>query len=176
MTWLLQPCDTHAFARFKRAMHLLAEKAATLAVDGRADTIACIRCVFAAILHVIQGHVWKRAFEECGLCGSQDALGRTVARRLQLSSDVYVGNTQPPADALMCVSPRRSVVRSTALWPRRLPPPASTGGSPSSQSITADHPTGAELACSSCVVGPHSLHQFPRRGRGSGRAPSQCAL
>ena len=130
MTWLLQPCDTHAFALFKRAMHTLTENAATLAVDGRVDICACIRCVFAAILHVLQGNEWKRAFEEVGLCGSQDALGRTVARRLELSGHVEVGNTQPPADALKCVFPRRAVVRYTALWPRRLPPPVSTGAVP----------------------------------------------
>ena len=113
----------------KRAMHTLTEHDATLAVDGRVDICACIRCVFAAILHVLQGNEWKRAFEEVGLCGSQDALGRTVARRLELSGHVEVGNTQPPADALKCVFPRRAVVRYTALWPR-LPPPVSTGAVP----------------------------------------------
>ena len=130
LTWLLQPCDTHAFARFKRAMHTLTENAATLAVHGRADTCACIRCVFAAILHVLQGNPWKRAFVEVGLCGSQDALGHTVSRRLQLSGHVDVGNTQPSADALKCVFPRRTVVRYTALWPRRRPPPAADDAVP----------------------------------------------
>ena len=130
MTWLLQPCDTHAFARFKRAMRSLTEKAASLAVAGRVDIVACVRCVLAAILHVLQGTVWRRAFEEVGLCGSQDALGRAVACRLQFARDVAFGNTQPSADALRCVFPRRCVVRYTALWPRSLPPPAPGGPSP----------------------------------------------
>ena len=130
MTWLLQPCDTHAFARFKRAMQTLTEDAATLDGNGRADICACIRCVFTAVRHVLQGNPWKRAFGEVGLCGSQDALSYTVTRRLQLSGHVAVGNTQPPADALRCVFPRRSVVRYTALWPRRLPPPAPAAAVP----------------------------------------------
>ena len=54
LTWLLQPCDTHAFAKYKRYIRRLwMDKLAASA--GRRNVYDIVQIVVGAIRHVLQG-------------------------------------------------------------------------------------------------------------------------
>ena len=77
MTWLLQPLDTHAFARFK--MHLMHQYRAQLlrSARGECELTAVLESVILAIRHVLQGVAWAYAFDGNGFGTNGQAHLRT---------------------------------------------------------------------------------------------------
>ena len=81
MTWVLQPCDTHVFALFKRRLEEAAQAEAAATPHGEFSQRLLARAVAKVVGEVIRGRSWTRAFEHCGLTGSQAALSaRTLAK------------------------------------------------------------------------------------------------
>ena len=81
MTWVLQPCDTHVFALFKRSLEERVQAATARTADGRLGRPALIECVGATVEDILRRRSWKRAFEDCGLVGTQATVSaRTVAK------------------------------------------------------------------------------------------------
>jgi hypothetical protein len=84
MTWLLQPCDTHAFHRFKLELRslILAERAR--AVNGSFGAVSFFDCLFNAVRRVLQGVSWSRAFDDDGYACFQASTSTYVRRVLEL--------------------------------------------------------------------------------------------
>ena len=62
MTWLLQPCDTHAFHRVKLELRSLILEERARAVNGSFDAVSFFECMFNAVRRALQGVSWPRAF------------------------------------------------------------------------------------------------------------------
>ena len=67
-TFLLQPCDTHCFAAFKRALRTMFEQRLLESDSGTVDIKSVILDLNHAIRKVIQGKEWTPAFD--GNCWS----------------------------------------------------------------------------------------------------------
>lgn len=81
MTWALQPCDTHAFALFKRSLEETVQAATAQTPDGRLSRPCLVECVGTTVEGVLRRRSWKKAFEDCGLVGTQATVsGRTLAK------------------------------------------------------------------------------------------------
>ena len=116
MTWLLQPCDTKAFALYKADVAEFVHRCAAAAADGKTSLSDSIFAVVHAIREVLERRSWSRAFSELGLCGSQDELSHAVLRHLELTSAPVVPAAKPTQDELVCVFPRRTVMPYMFLW------------------------------------------------------------
>ena len=81
-TWLLQPCDTHAFAEYKRYIkRLWMDKLS--ASSGRRNVYEIVQIVAGAIRHVLQCIKWKYAFQENGLTEDMKATSKYILSQLE---------------------------------------------------------------------------------------------
>eukprot|EP00974_Lingulodinium_polyedra_P098614 9558099-Lingulodinium_polyedra.AAC.1 len=74
MAWLLQPCDTRVFAAYKRCVQEALAARQLESAAGRVDILGVMDAVFDATRSVMQGTLWRGAFEEVGLRGNQASL------------------------------------------------------------------------------------------------------
>ena len=82
LTWLFQPCDTHAFAKYKRYIkRLWMDKLS--ASSGRRNVYEIVQIVVGAIRHVLQGIKWKYAFQENGLTEDMKATSKYILSQLE---------------------------------------------------------------------------------------------
>ena len=110
LTWLLQPCDTHVFLRYKRHLRLGYARARAEAADGLVSTEAWLRLIADTIRSVLQGHAWRGAFSDNGLDGTQLALSSYVRKELALVEQLTAPSTEPDEDLLRAVVPRGAAV------------------------------------------------------------------
>ena len=81
MTWALQPCDTHVFALFKRHLEEVVQAATAQTSEGRLSRPSLVGCVGTTVESILHRRSWKRAFEDCGLGGTQATVSaRTMAK------------------------------------------------------------------------------------------------
>ena len=118
LTWLLQPLDTHCFARYKAELGIIAaDRFRDLDRDPTAEDIAI--AVGTVIRKVLQGTVWRRAFQETGWSHQQRHISNTVAKQIHFKpDDGNVGSTIPSDADLTATLPRgRRLARSMLLAP-----------------------------------------------------------
>lgn len=80
LTYLLQPCDTHLFKRFK---HSLQESFREIRSRSDSDSVTAeqwLHLIFKIIRGVIQGVSWKHAFGSVGILEEQRQLAPWVVR------------------------------------------------------------------------------------------------
>jgi hypothetical protein len=84
MTWLHQPCDTHAFHRFTLELRslILAERAR--AVNRSCGAVSFFDCLFNAVRRLLQGVSWSRAFDGDGYRCFQAPTSKYVRRAVEL--------------------------------------------------------------------------------------------
>ena len=124
MTWLLQVLETHTFSRYKRCVEGECQDAL---VRGAVGIDQLLQCVYSAIEEAMQIQSWQAAFHDSGFGGHQDALCKSVSRRLKLDG-LFFGFIQPPerrgGTALLkaqCSRSRRGVL-ANGLARSALPP------------------------------------------------------
>ena len=118
LTWLLQPLDTHCFARYQAELDIIAaDRFRDLDRDPTAEDIAI--AVGTVIRKVLQGTVWRRAFQETGWSHQQRHISNTVAKQIHFKpDDGNVGSTIPSDADLTATLPRgRRLARSMLLAP-----------------------------------------------------------
>ena len=76
LTWLLQPLDTHAFARFK--VFVGCEYRQEVMRNGHCELAAMVRIVARAVRKILQGVKWAYAFDGNGFGKSQREVRKTV--------------------------------------------------------------------------------------------------
>ena len=106
LTWLLQPCDTHAFQGYKRCLKDAYLRARAAAGGGQVSIAGFLGWVYAAIRHHLQGRRWARAFEEDGFGSGQARLSMFVRRQLALQGPVVVARGLPAPEELALCFPR----------------------------------------------------------------------
>lgn len=82
MTWLLQPCDTHVFQKFKLYMKTRFQDE-LLHRPGRLPIEYMIGLLVKAIRHVLQRFVWQLAFDETGLTGNHQLVSKYIKHHLE---------------------------------------------------------------------------------------------
>ena len=93
MTWALQPCDTHLFARYKRLLAEEFQRRSGLTPTGEISWELMLDSLWHVIIALLQGQDWSHAFESVGLAKSQARISKRTASKLG-----YEFNP-PPADA-----------------------------------------------------------------------------
>ena len=110
LTWLVQPCDTHMFVKFKRYI----KDKFQAEFEGYADrrSITCmINLVTRAIRTVLQGHDWTHSFRENGLTGEPNRVSSFIRAQIQEREvGAFSDDTPTMAELALC-------------WPRNRPFP-----------------------------------------------------
>ena len=112
LTWLLQPCDTHLFQRYK--LHLrkaYQQRRQEAAVAGALGVQQLLDCIYEATEHVVEDiGGWKSAFLEDGFGARQALLSEFRKSHLELDAAPKVGDRQPSMEQVQLCFPRRQRV------------------------------------------------------------------
>ena len=98
MTWILQPCDTHVFARFKRRLQTECMERKLTGTDGVLTRLQLFQSLGASIEKIIRGQDWSRAFSDTGLTGNQSAVTGRVLDKMGVA-DMPIANARLPTFA-----------------------------------------------------------------------------
>lgn len=121
LTWLLQPCDTHVFRKYKARLQRAYQDARIQRVVGDIDLAAFLGCVYLATRRVLQGNRWADAFLGVGFGESQRHLEGFVLRGLGLTAPPVLLSAQPSDAEISACYDRRYRVDSAALRRALLP-------------------------------------------------------
>ena len=106
LTWLLQPCDTHVFLRYKRHLRRGYAAARSTSEDGRVTVATWLQLIAATIREVLQGNRWQLAFVQTGLDGTQAGLSSYVCKELGPLPALPAPSDEPTAAVVEAVLPR----------------------------------------------------------------------
>ena len=119
LTWLLQPLDTHGFAKYKRYLRSRFQDVVA-AADEANVTQRMVGLVVQAIQSVLNGNAWASAFARNGLDGSQANVSKYIKQMLEYEVLPGYPRTRPSADDLHLCWPRNRLINHDAVW-RPLP-------------------------------------------------------
>ena len=170
LTWLLQPLDTHAFARFK--LHALHQYRAHVlrSAHGECELTAVLESVISAIRHVLQGVVWAKAFDGNGYgTHGQAHLRTTILKEMEWESLPELPASLPEYANLTAVFPRRrNIPLAAMLRPYREqeaePPAVAVRAELPAADVEArplPHPWFGRLRGSSHLVAPQPIEMPP---------------
>jgi hypothetical protein len=109
MTWLLQPCDTHVFSKYKRYLKQKFTESAGLMEGAGNKAATMIQLVVQAIRHVLQANVWQTAFQETGMWRDQTGVSAFILSRLEYEAIPILPDSRPTADMLRACWPRNRI-------------------------------------------------------------------
>lgn len=130
MTWAMQPCDTHVFARLKDRIACLLQEHMIEAADGKTTIVMLVAAVNQAIRDVVGDGNWRMAFWDLGLTGVQACISDRMLDKLELRYRPHVPNSLPTLAALVSVFPGRAILPIDDMFRlfinRARPPPKQT--------------------------------------------------
>jgi hypothetical protein len=148
LTWLLQPLDTHAFARYKRYLKMLFQDRDRRDQAHNA-TLLMVRLVIRTIRAVLQGYHWGPAFASNGLTGNQDTVSMYIRGELEYERLPLYPPLCPTVEVLRLCWPRNRVVNEAVVWipgPARNPAAASGALGPPPPAAPANDPSAPAAA------------------------------
>ena len=154
MTSLLQPCDTHVFARLKHFISKKIESKRIASPTGEATILDVVSILCEGVSVVVQGTSWLRAFAHTGLRDNQHGLSQGILRKLQWEQAPVIPAQLPSLEQL------QKVYRAGAIIPIRdvfkLCLPGAQAGEPalddSMTSTSRIHPWVGRLRSSSALA------------------------
>jgi hypothetical protein len=125
LTWLLQPCDTHCFAKYKRSLRDQYHKEALRNAGGAVSTKQIILHIDHAIKTVLQGTHWGRAFSANGFGATQRHVRKRILKHLQMDEAPRISRDLPTLEQFSALFPRNRVppLAEALACHRRLRPP-----------------------------------------------------
>ena len=105
MTSILQPCDTHVFARLKRFLRAGMETLRLQSATGGAQTYDVLKLINEAVRCVLNKNDWKGAFAQTGLRDAQRGVSKSTLRKLQWAEVPEIGSALPSWAQLQQVYP-----------------------------------------------------------------------
>ena len=108
LTWLLQPLDTHAFARFKVFMGR--EYRHDIMRSGQCELAAVVRIVARAVRKILQGVAWSYAFDGNGFGRGQRDVRKTILDVLEWERVVCASSRLPTLDQFRLMFPRMTML------------------------------------------------------------------
>ena len=104
MTWRLAPLDTHGFHPFKIALQQEYQRRRAGLRHGIIDAVGFVACVRAAVVTVLHGGNWSRAFEHNGYGSRQGLVHSTTLKDLRLTAAIVLEGGRPTEEELsLCV-------------------------------------------------------------------------
>ena len=133
LTWVLQPCDTHAFRGYKERVRLECQRARASSPAGDLAIATFLQCVYRSIQQELGGRDWAAAFEHNGFGRRQRGLSSRVRRAGAFADIVEVPPGEPTLEEIAACFPRRTRARLAA-WRGSTPerqgaPVGAVGGS-----------------------------------------------
>ena len=108
LTWLLQPCDTHLFRRYKSWLQWRLRVLATPRNTGQPTLLMTVRAMVESVLCVLQSNKWDRAFDANGWnCGQSIVSPRLTRAMKDAWRTVDVTPQWPGLSDLLAILPRR---------------------------------------------------------------------
>ena len=133
LTWLLQPLDTHVFARLKRYLILLYRQDLLQSGSRATELSARLAAVIQACRKVLQAHAWASAFDANGFSvHAQREARQTILEELQWERVPELPAALPTLSEFAAIFPTRTdiplaglllVYRDRGAEPPALPPP-----------------------------------------------------
>lgn len=106
MTWLLQPCDTHVFRKYKNCLrNLFAEEQVRQRMHAL-DTLTLVKLLCQAVLQVLQGNRWGAAFDHNGYGQWQAEVSDRVGKVVDLPAIQAQTRSPCTADDVRLVLPK----------------------------------------------------------------------
>ena len=145
LTWLLQPCDTHVFMKYKRELRAQYQDGRAAAEDGRVTVRMWLRMIVRTIIKVMESTDWQAAFRADGFGDNQLGTSRYVLTHLDGAAMIPADNEEPTRETLAALLPAGTKFNENILLgrPTRTPtslhvprslPPARHGA------LAAEHP------------------------------------
>lgn len=124
LTWLLQPCDTHVFLRYKKQLRRFYQEERARNRDGRVSVIQWLRMIVRVITSVIESCSWAAAFLEDGFGNGQMSTSRFILTHMEPSAMLPAASDQPSQEVLQLVVPSNCHFAARLLLglPTRMPP------------------------------------------------------
>ena len=114
MTWLLQPLDSHVFARYKCYIRQAYTAEQLRSDTGFVTTIQLIRIINDAIRYVLQASSWATAFDHNGYGDVQQQLTSRVLKIVRSTPDNHAP-ALPTLTDLECILPRKRMIKRNVL-------------------------------------------------------------
>ena len=105
MTSVLQPCDTHVFARLKRFLRAGVERLRLQSETGETQTYDVLRLIGEAVRCVLNKNDWKEAFAQTGLRDVQRGVSKSTLRKLEWTEVPQIGSGLPSLAQLQQIYP-----------------------------------------------------------------------
>ena len=117
LTWLLQPCDTHAFLKYKAYLKGAYQRLRVAGANNELDTMGFLQALYETIRKVLQGERWASAFDKDGFGAppGQAAVSNFILRELALDAPPAIGAEEPTLDVLRLCFPRNAAIPRAAL-------------------------------------------------------------
>ena len=155
-TWLLQPLDTHGFARYKEYLQKRYQDA-RIEHGGDLAISVFLQCVYDTIRRVLQGTRWSTAFDQNGYSAQQANVAGRVQEAMGVAGVAGVAVSRPcEADLALCF-PKRTRVQPLArlLWSSFDAPAVSILAAPgATPPAVGSSPTPGSASVGSARAGP----------------------
>ena len=116
LTWLLQPCDTHAFQSYKRFLKEAYQRHRASTPTGQLTVAAFLPEDKDTIKRKLQGLRWAKAVEVDGIGNGQQALSAYIQRQLALEGPPSVGSGRPTMEQVALCFPKKAKVDVATLF------------------------------------------------------------
>jgi hypothetical protein len=149
LTWLLQPCDTHAFAVFKLCLQKAYQNERIKTVDGQAGIQALLASLYVAIHDVLETKTWKDAFDRNGFSDQQVLVSPKILALIGVAPPLAIPSLRPDVAQLKSCFPHRSKIPTKSLWrsvdlvTAAIDMPLAAGGSAASASSSSSSSSAA---------------------------------
>ena len=115
LTWLLQPCDTHAFLKYKTHLRSAYQELRAQSDTGEVSIGAFLSAVYSTIRFVLQGQKWALAFDRDGFGAGQAEVAPYVLRQLCWGAAPAVGAAVPDQATLELCYPKNASIPTARL-------------------------------------------------------------
>ena len=157
LTWLLQPCDTHAFLEYKAYLKAEHQRMQIATGAGELSTSDFLHAMCQTIRFVLQGRRWAPAFCKNGFGAPpcQGDVSGYILRQLELDAAPAVCAARPSEAVLRLCYPRRATIPQAAL----LNPVAPMAAAPSAGPVA---PMALAPGAGPRLPRPHGIRLMPR--------------
>ena len=108
LTWLLQPCDTHLFRRYKTWLNTQVRRAVMRSAQSQPTQLQVLEAMLASVHGVLQAVAWARSFDANGYGSGQRLLSQRIRRYYDPLVHTYPLEAKwPTLEILESILPRR---------------------------------------------------------------------
>ena len=130
LTWAIQPCDTHVFAKLKKMLQDKCMQAMLRSQSGSLSKDMLVTALISTVVELLNPGDWKKAFNDNGLCGPGSLISQRVLQKLNYDAPPNVGHDLPTLQQLQSVWPKNAIIPVQNVFGCFLPKRPSSRGQP----------------------------------------------